>query len=533
MLFVFVFFNACTSNEDFANPLDPENLRTSGAPDGLTLHAGDKQVRVTWSDTGQEGIKAYHIYRRSTGGADTEFQQVGSVDAPANEYIDTQRLENDRRDASGRLLAYEYRITYLDANGVETPDPANPPAESEDPRRIWKTAVATPSVPPPAPNVTLGDPTDLTIKLFWEGYEFPYDFSIFRVYAALDTEDDKPLRFKLIAEPKRDQLYYFDHNFQVDGTRKVYRVAGVDEFGAEAITTITAAVPNVPPAPPKNVRRPVGKGGSSTTFGLFQYSKVDLLPDLSQKVDIGGFEETHRVTFQIETFLVPVRFSYGLSDELDLVLGGTFSTGGVRKIVHDFYNTATETSDDPNINRRVYDQPLFDGVIGLKYNIKPDRNDNFPSISVGGDAQFGFTADDRLNSDKEFLDHSPADGFPFFGINTYLVGTQRFGNLFKLHAGVGVFLTSKALKTTDFFTLNWQIGSEIAVSDNMWLIADFSRELPYAGIHVTNLIGIAFRYEISNTLAFQLGFNNQPGFQFNLTFGGEDTQGLEGENLLF
>ena len=254
MLFVFVFFNACTSNEDFANPLDPENLRTSGAPDGLTLHAGDKQVRVTWSDTGQEGIKTYHIYRRSTGGADTEFQQIGSVDAPANEFIDTQRLENDRRDASGRLLAYEYRITYLDANGVETPDPANPPAESEDPRRIWKTAVATPSVPPPAPNVTLGDPTDLTIKLFWEGYEFPYDFSIFRVYAALDTEDDKPLRFKLIAEPKRDQLYYFDHNFEVDGTRKVYRVAGVDEFGAEAITTITAAVPNVPPAPPKNVR---------------------------------------------------------------------------------------------------------------------------------------------------------------------------------------------------------------------------------------------------------------------------------------
>lgn len=278
---------------------------------------------------------------------------------------------------------------------------------------------------------------------------------------------------------------------------------------------------------------PVGKGGSSTTFGLFQYSKVDLLPDFSQRVDIGGFEESHNVTFQIETFLVPVKFAYGLSDELDLVLGGTFSTGGVRKVVHDFYNTATETADDPSINRRVYDQPLFDGSIGLKYNIKPDQNDNFPSISVGGDAQFGFTADDRLNSDNEFLDHSPADGFPFMGINTYLVGTQRFGSLFKVHAGVGVFLTSKALKTTDFFTLNWQVGGEIGVSDNMWLIVDFSRELPYAGIHVTNLIGVGFRYEISNTLAFQLGFNSQPGFQFNLTFGGEDTQTLDEENLLF
>ena len=255
MLFAFILFNACTSNEDFANPLDPENLRTSGAPDGLTLFAGDKQVRVTWNDTGQEGIKAYRIYRRSTGGTDTEFTQVGSIDAPASEFIDTHNLENDRIDASsGRLLAYEYRITYVDVNGVETPDPANPPTENEEPRRIWNTALATPSVPPPAPTVTLGDPTDLTIKLFWEGYEFSEDFSIFRVYAALDTEDDKPLRFELLAEPKRDRLYYFDHDFQVDGTRKVYRVAGVDVFGAEAITTITAAVPNVPPAPPKDVR---------------------------------------------------------------------------------------------------------------------------------------------------------------------------------------------------------------------------------------------------------------------------------------
>ena len=278
---------------------------------------------------------------------------------------------------------------------------------------------------------------------------------------------------------------------------------------------------------------PIGKGGSSTTFGLLQYAKIDLLPDLSQNVDIGGFEESHRVTLEIETFLVPVRFAYGLSDELDLILGGTFSTGGVRKVVYDFYGTAAENNTDPNVNRRVYDQPLFDGVIGLKYNIKPNRNDNFPSISVGGDAQFGFTADDRLNSDNEFLDHSPADGFPFLGVNTYLVGTQRFGSLFKVHAGVGVFLTSKSLKTTDFFTLNWQVGTEVAVSDNMWLVADFSRELPYAGVHVTNLLGLTLRYEISNTLAFQLGFNSRPGFQFNLTFGGEQAQAVSGDNLLF
>ncbi len=278
---------------------------------------------------------------------------------------------------------------------------------------------------------------------------------------------------------------------------------------------------------------PIGKGGSSTTVGLLQYAKVDLLPDLSQNVDIGGFEESHRVTFEIETFFIPVRFAYGLSDRLELILGGTFSTGGARKVIYDFYGTNAENGAEPNLNRRVYEQPLFDGIIGLKYNIKPERNDNLPSLSVGGDAQFGFTADDRLNSDNEFLDHTPANGFPFLGVNTYLIGTQRFSGLFRVHAGVGVFLTSKALKTTDFFTLNWQVGTEVAVSEDMWLVADFARELPYAGVHVTNLIGLTLRYEISNTLACQFGFNSRPGFQFNLTFGGDGTQALEGENLLF
>ena len=296
---------------------------------------------------------------------------------------------------------------------------------------------------------------------------------------------------------------------------------------------LSAQLPAVSHLSTIQTAEPIGKGGSSTSFGLLQYSKVDLLPDHRQTVDIGGFEELHRVSLQIETFLIPVRFNYGLSDELDLVLGGTFSTGGVRKVVHDFYNVAEGADVDLTNDRRVYEQPLFDGVIGLKYNIKPDRGDNFPSISIGGDAQFGFTADDRLNSDNEFLDYSPADGFPFMGINTYMVGTQRFGSLFKVHAGVGVFLTSKLLKTTDFFTLNWQVGGEVAIADNMWLVADFSRELPYAGINVTNFIGFAFRYEVSDTLAFQLGFNSQPGFQFNLTFGGEKAQTLGGENLLF
>ncbi len=243
---------SCTNSDDFTNPLDPENLRTAGAPDGLTLYAGDRQVRVTWNDTGQEGTKAYRIYRRSV---DTdEFTKVGTVEAPANEFIDTRNLENDRRDELGRVLAYEYRISHIDINGVETPEPNNPPSETEEPRRLWQTAFATPSVPPPVPVVTLGEPTDLTVKLFWEDYVLPHDFSIFRVYAARDTDSDKPLKFKLIAEPKRDKRFYFDFDFEADGTRKVYRIAAADEFGAEGVTTLSVTSPNLPPAPPKDVR---------------------------------------------------------------------------------------------------------------------------------------------------------------------------------------------------------------------------------------------------------------------------------------
>lgn len=274
---------------------------------------------------------------------------------------------------------------------------------------------------------------------------------------------------------------------------------------------------------------PIGKGGSVTSFGLFQYSKIELLPDHDQKVVIGGFEESHRVTLEIETFLIPVRFTYGLSEKLDLQLGATLSTGGVHKVVHDFYNT-----EDPDFNsKRVYDQPLYEGLIGLKYNFKPERNDGFPSISVGGDVYSGFTADDRLNSNNDFLDYNPIDGFPFVGVNTYFVGTQRIGKYFKVHAGAGIFLSSKALKTTDSFTLNWQAGGEIAVSDNMWFAADFSRERQYAGINVSSILGLAFRYQVSNTLAFQIGLNNLPGFQFNLTLGGEKAQQVEGNKLLF
>ena len=269
----------------------------------------------------------------------------------------------------------------------------------------------------------------------------------------------------------------------------------------------------------------LGKGGYTTNFGLFQFEKERRMPDNRQRVVIGNFEEFHLVELEIETFLAPIRFTYGLSDKLDLTLGGTFSTGGVRKIIPDYYRISDTDKDalplDPAADRRVYNQALFDTVIGIKYNIKPEVYDGLPSLSVGGDVQIGYTADNRLNTDNEFLDRTPHDSFPFVGIDTYLVATHKFNDYLKAHGAVGAYLSSKSLKTTDSFTLIWQMGGELAFSENLWMTGDFSRALPLSGVTITNLLSIGLRYQLSNSSAFYVGFVSEPGFQFYLTVGGK------------
>lgn len=259
------FFAGCTSNEDYANPLDPQNLRTAGSPVGLELLPGDQQVTVSWADNGHEGIIGYRIYRRFTGDPDSTFEFVGEVlgengERPTTEFVDTDNLKNDQFDAvSGARHRYIYRISYIDANGVEVPDPNAPPTQSEDPRRMWQTASATPSIAPPIPNVIVGDDLDdLTVKLFWQDYETPNDFVQFRVDASQQSLAGEFLPFRLRAELPKDQPYFFDMEFKRDNATRIYRVIAVDRFGVEGVKVIQAASPNLPPLPPENVRLAFG-----------------------------------------------------------------------------------------------------------------------------------------------------------------------------------------------------------------------------------------------------------------------------------
>ncbi len=266
ILFIAVSFSAgCTGNEDFANPLDPQNLRTAGSPVGLELLPGDEQVTVSWADNDHTGIIGYRIYRRFTGDVDSTFEFVGEVfgengDRPATEFIDTQNLKNDQfNDVSGERHRYIYRISYIDANGIEIPDPNAPPTDSEDPRRMWQTASATPSIAPPVPNVIVGDDLDdLTVKLFWQDYQAPDDFDQFRVIVSQQGLSGEFLPFRLRAELPKEQPYFFDKEFSRDNAVKIYRVAAVDRFGVEGVTVIQVESPNLPPSPPQNVRASYG-----------------------------------------------------------------------------------------------------------------------------------------------------------------------------------------------------------------------------------------------------------------------------------
>ncbi len=255
----------CADNQDFSNPLDPQNLRTAGSPVGLELLPGDEQITVSWTDTGHEGIIGYRIYRRFTGDANSTFEFVGEVleengSRPKTEFVDTQGLKNDQFDeVNGAPHRYIYRISYIDADGMEVPDPNAPPTESEEPRRFWQTASATPSIAPPIPDVTVGeDLEDLTVKLFWQDYQTPSDFDSFRVIVSQRSLSGEFLPFRLRAELPEDQQYFFDREFDRDNAIKIYRIAAVDQFGVEGVKVIQVTSPNLPPSPPKNVRAGYG-----------------------------------------------------------------------------------------------------------------------------------------------------------------------------------------------------------------------------------------------------------------------------------
>lgn len=246
----------------------------------------------------------------------------------------------------------------------------------------------------------------------------------------------------------------------------------------------------------------LGKGGYATAIGVIQFSQ-SARSENRMPITLGNFETEHQIGIDAEGQLIPVRLTFGLGDRFDLTLGGTIASGEVQKTVFDFYNSGDDLKD-----RRVYDQPLFDGIIGMKFNIKPDHGDGFPAISIGGEVQNGYTVDTDLS------DSTPADGRSFFGATAFISTSFAFTSDLRVHATTGTHF----LKDLSFF---WQIGGEFAVSEKLWFVGDFSNGTMINGLEFDRPISVGIRYDLSDRASLIIAPIASPGFQFNLTFGGE------------
>ena len=287
----------CASDEDYANPLDPQNLRTAGSPPDLTLIPGDRQVTVSWRELNSrivEDIKGYRIYRRFTEDPNTNFEPVplfdknkkllDSIPASQNIYIDKHELKNDQISTiTGDQLYYEYRISYIDDRGIEIPNPTDPPNQDDEPPRIWTTRRTTPSDPPPVPNIILGKKENLIVTIIWPDYNPPSDFKEFRIFYTTPTRNV----FIEIPELDPDTRFYRDISFERDGEEKTYRVIAYDKFGVASVATIKVKAPDVPPDPPTNVKAQYQM--RSLVSNRYNATLTWTPPDKERNLDLAGY----------------------------------------------------------------------------------------------------------------------------------------------------------------------------------------------------------------------------------------------------
>ena len=257
---ILVFFAlGCDEDVERENPLDARNERTGGVPPGLAARAGDSQVILSWPNTGFDGVKEYRLYRAHLEA--NEFQPIATVPAAPieekSQYTHTDTgLQNDGDNH------YFYRLSFVDDDGIETPDPEVPQNLQEN----WFIVDVIPSEAPPIPGVQALEDTDLQIRLIWEGYlaDSPDDLAGFRVFVSPKVEEGQEPNYDLVAEivDPSAEFYIYGNNyknnvisFREDNITKTFRVIAFDTVGVESDPAeLDGTSPNLPPRPPAQVK---------------------------------------------------------------------------------------------------------------------------------------------------------------------------------------------------------------------------------------------------------------------------------------
>jgi DNA-binding beta-propeller fold protein YncE len=96
------------SERDRANPFDPRNHETRGAPVGFVALAGDGRVDLSWQVVQGQGLVGYQLYRRTAG--QTTFEPLSSLLSPTtSRYYDLGLLNG---------LDHSYRLYYVFDTGL-------------------------------------------------------------------------------------------------------------------------------------------------------------------------------------------------------------------------------------------------------------------------------------------------------------------------------------------------------------------------------------------------------------------------------
>jgi hypothetical protein len=247
----------------------------------------------------------------------------------------------------------------------------------------------------------------------------------------------------------------------------------------------------------------LGKGGYSISTGMFPY---DFLRSESTEVDVGGFfREEHDVRVESDVWLIPTRITYGLSERLDFTFGGTYSAGDTTKTVTDYYETGNENRE------RVYSQVVLEGLMGLKYKVK-EAIGGLPTITVGGEAQMGYTVDTR------FVDKTLENSFPFIAMLIHMNASYDF-DIASIHGALGMYLSSKSIQASEKFDLPIQLGAEIPF-DGFAAVLDITLFKAFSGIDFENIASLGLRYDISSNSTLNASVSSSPGFLIRLTVGG-------------
>ena len=264
----------CGDADHFANPYDARNPLTEGGVVGVEIINGDESAVVMWRGLGLSGTSSYRIYRRYMGDPNSTYELIGEKQAELDpstgievknalyrfedpqDSLNPTALLNDSMDpATGNRVPYLYRVSAVDDEGTESPDPS---ALDERP---WLGYSATPSAPPAGP-IPVPLTSDLRVELEWTEYALPDDVQAYRVYVSNDG-----IEWTLAQEidarqtvgndtgqilREEDLKRYVDDQFTQDGQVRHYRTGAVDDAGvesaAEPSNQVEVATPNLPPA---------------------------------------------------------------------------------------------------------------------------------------------------------------------------------------------------------------------------------------------------------------------------------------------